>query len=66
MLFEISNRGSKNVRGLERALIRLAAYASLSKRRIDLELAQDTLDGERRSGTTKRRARSRGSATRAR
>jgi chromosomal replication initiator protein len=32
-----------NVRELEGALIRLAAYASLSKRRIDLEFAQETL-----------------------
>ena len=30
-------------RELEGALIRLAAYASLSKRRIDLEFAQETL-----------------------
>jgi len=32
-----------NVRELEGALIRLAAYASLSKRRIDLEFAKETL-----------------------
>ncbi len=32
-----------NVRELEGALIRLAAYASLSRRRIDLEFAQETL-----------------------
>ena len=32
-----------NVRELEGALIRLAAYASLSKRRIDLEFAHETL-----------------------
>src|SRR5262245_56187308 len=32
-----------NVRELEGALIRLAAYASLSKRRIDIEFAQETL-----------------------
>ena len=32
-----------NVRELEGALIRLAAYASLAKRRIDLEFAQQTL-----------------------
>ena len=32
-----------NVRELEGALIRLAAYASLSKRHIDLEFAQETL-----------------------
>jgi len=32
-----------NVRELEGALIRLSAYASLSKRRIDLEFAQETL-----------------------
>jgi chromosomal replication initiator protein len=32
-----------NVRELEGALIRLAAFASLSKRRIDLEFAQETL-----------------------
>ncbi|MCX5747745.1 MAG: chromosomal replication initiator protein DnaA [Proteobacteria bacterium] len=32
-----------NVRELEGALIRLAAYASLSKRRIDLDFAQETL-----------------------
>ncbi|TMQ04152.1 MAG: chromosomal replication initiator protein DnaA [Deltaproteobacteria bacterium] len=32
-----------NVRELEGALIRLAAYASLSKKRIDLEFAQETL-----------------------
>src|SRR3954468_18756335 len=34
-----------NVRELEGALIRLAAYASLSKRRIDLDFAQETLGG---------------------
>jgi len=34
-----------NVRELEGALIRLAAYASLSKRVIDLAFAQDTLGG---------------------
>jgi chromosomal replication initiator protein len=32
-----------NVRELEGALIRLAAYASLAKRRIDLDFAQETL-----------------------
>jgi chromosomal replication initiator protein len=34
-----------NVRELEGALIRLAAYASLSKRSIDLAFAQETLGG---------------------
>jgi len=34
-----------NVRELEGALIRLAAYASLSKREIDLAFAQETLGG---------------------
>ncbi|HEY1813306.1 MAG TPA: chromosomal replication initiator protein DnaA [Kofleriaceae bacterium] len=39
----IASAVKSNVRELEGALIRLAAYASLSKRRIDLEFAQETL-----------------------
>ncbi len=39
----IASSITSNVRELEGALIRLAAYASLSKRRIDLEFAQETL-----------------------
>ncbi len=39
----IASSVKSNVRELEGALIRLAAYASLSKRRIDLEFAQETL-----------------------
>jgi chromosomal replication initiator protein len=39
----IASAIKSNVRELEGALIRLAAYASLSKRRIDLEFAQETL-----------------------
>ncbi len=39
----IASSIKSNVRELEGALIRLAAYASLSKRRIDLEFAQETL-----------------------
>ena len=41
----IASAIKSNVRELEGALIRLAAYASLSKRRIDLEFAQETLGG---------------------
>jgi chromosomal replication initiator protein len=41
----IASAVKSNVRELEGALIRLAAYASLSKRRIDLEFAQETLSG---------------------
>jgi chromosomal replication initiator protein len=41
----IASAVKSNVRELEGALIRLAAYASLSKRRIDLEFAQETLGG---------------------
>lgn len=41
----IASAIKSNVRELEGALIRLAAYASLSKRRIDLEFAQETLSG---------------------
>ena len=44
-----SRRSSRNVRELEGALIRLAAYASLSKRRIDLEFAQETLGARSRA-----------------
>jgi chromosomal replication initiator protein len=40
----IASSIKSNVRELEGALIRLAAYASLSKRRIDLEFAQETLE----------------------
>jgi chromosomal replication initiator protein len=39
----IANSIKSNVRELEGALIRLAAYASLSKRHIDMEFAQETL-----------------------
>ncbi|HTR52335.1 MAG TPA: chromosomal replication initiator protein DnaA [Kofleriaceae bacterium] len=39
----IASAIKSNVRELEGALIRLAAYASLSKRKIDLEFAQETL-----------------------
>ena len=39
----IASAIKSNVRELEGALIRLAAYASLSKRRIDIEFAQETL-----------------------
>jgi chromosomal replication initiator protein len=39
----IASSIKSNVRELEGALIRLAAYAALSKRRIDLEFAQETL-----------------------
>ena len=39
----IASSIKSNVRELEGALIRLAAYASLSKRHIDLEFAQETL-----------------------
>ncbi|MBX3154571.1 MAG: chromosomal replication initiator protein DnaA [Deltaproteobacteria bacterium] len=39
----IASSIKSNVRELEGALIRLAAYASLSKRRIDFEFAQETL-----------------------
>jgi chromosomal replication initiator protein len=39
----IANSIKSNVRELEGALIRLAAYASLSKRHIDLEFAKETL-----------------------
>ena len=39
----IASSINSNVRELEGALIRLAAYASLSKRRIDLEFARETL-----------------------
>ncbi|HWU91497.1 MAG TPA: chromosomal replication initiator protein DnaA, partial [Kofleriaceae bacterium] len=39
----IASSIKSNVRELEGALIRLAAYASLSKRRIDLEFARETL-----------------------
>ena len=39
----IASSIKSNVRELEGALIRLAAYASLSKRPIDLEFAQETL-----------------------
>ncbi|MGN6107994.1 MAG: chromosomal replication initiator protein DnaA [Kofleriaceae bacterium] len=39
----IASSIKSNVRELEGALIRLAAYASLSKRRIDLAFAQETL-----------------------
>lgn len=41
----IASAVKSNVRELEGALIRLAAYASLSKRKIDLEFAQETLGG---------------------
>lgn len=41
----IASAIKSNVRELEGALIRLVAYASLSKRRIDLEFAQETLSG---------------------
>jgi chromosomal replication initiator protein len=39
----IANSIKSNVRELEGALIRLAAYASLSKRHIDMEFAKETL-----------------------
>ena len=39
----IASAIKSNVRELEGALIRLAAYASLSKRRIDLDFAKETL-----------------------
>jgi chromosomal replication initiator protein len=39
----IASAIKSNVRELEGALIRLSAYASLSKRKIDLEFAQETL-----------------------
>ena len=39
----IASSIKSNVRELEGALIRLAAYASLSKKRIDLEFAKETL-----------------------
>ncbi|HEX3482749.1 MAG TPA: chromosomal replication initiator protein DnaA, partial [Kofleriaceae bacterium] len=39
----IASSIKSNVRELEGALIRLAAYASLSKRRIDLDFAKETL-----------------------
>jgi chromosomal replication initiator protein len=39
----IASSIKSNVRELEGALIRLSAYASLSKKRIDLEFAQETL-----------------------
>lgn len=41
----IASSIKSNVRELEGALIRLAAYASLSKRTIDLTFAQETLGG---------------------
>jgi chromosomal replication initiator protein len=41
----IASSIKSNVRELEGALIRLAAYASLSKRTIDVEFAQETLSG---------------------
>jgi chromosomal replication initiator protein len=41
----IASSVKSNVRELEGALIRLAAYASLSKRTIDLAFAQETLGG---------------------
>jgi chromosomal replication initiator protein len=41
----IASSIKSNVRELEGALIRLAAYASLSKRTIDLPFAQETLGG---------------------
>ncbi|MCB9559486.1 MAG: chromosomal replication initiator protein DnaA [Kofleriaceae bacterium] len=41
----IASSIKSNVRELEGALIRLAAYASLSKRHIDLAFAQETLGG---------------------
>jgi len=41
----IASSIKSNVRELEGALIRLAAYASLSKRTIDLAFAQETLGG---------------------
>ncbi len=47
----IASSIKSNVRELESALIQLAAYASLSERRIDLELAQETTSSVRRSST---------------
>jgi chromosomal replication initiator protein len=41
----IASSIKSNVRELEGALIRLAAYASLSKRTIDVNFAQETLGG---------------------
>ncbi len=41
----IASSIKSNVRELEGALIRLAAYASLSRREITLEFARETLDG---------------------
>jgi chromosomal replication initiator protein len=41
----IASAIKSNVRELEGALIRLAAYASLSSREIDLEFARETLEG---------------------
>ena len=41
----IASSIKSNVRELEGALIRLAAYASLSKRTIDVDFAQETLGG---------------------
>jgi len=41
----IATAVKSNVRELEGALIRLAAYASLSSRDIDLDFARETLDG---------------------
>jgi chromosomal replication initiator protein len=41
----IANSIKSNVRELEGALIRLAAYASLSRREITLEFARETLEG---------------------
>jgi chromosomal replication initiator protein len=41
----IASAVKSNVRELEGALIRLAAYASLSKREISLEFARETLEG---------------------
>ncbi|MCG8422943.1 MAG: chromosomal replication initiator protein DnaA [Proteobacteria bacterium] len=41
----IASAIKSNVRELEGALIRLAAYASLSQRKIDLPFAQETLEG---------------------
>jgi chromosomal replication initiator protein len=41
----IASAIKSNVRELEGALIRLAAYASLSRREIDLDFARQTLEG---------------------